>query len=54
FLQMVHDAVRAGAAGLSVGRNIFQHERTPALVKALRGLVHEDWDVEQAISLVGE
>ncbi|HEU6437318.1 MAG TPA: 2-amino-3,7-dideoxy-D-threo-hept-6-ulosonate synthase [Nitratidesulfovibrio sp.] len=54
FLQMVHDAVRAGAAGLSVGRNIFQHERTPALVKALRGLVHEDWDVEQAIALVGE
>ncbi len=54
FLQMVHDAVRAGAAGLSVGRNIFQHERTPALVKALRGLVHEDWDVEQAMALVGE
>lgn len=54
FLQMVHDAVRAGAAGLSVGRNIFQHERTPVLVKALRGLVHEDWDVEQAIALVGE
>lgn len=54
FLQMVHDAVRAGAAGLSVGRNIFQHDRTAVLVRALRGLVHEDWDVEQAISVVGE
>lgn len=54
FLQMVHDAVRAGGAGLSVGRNIFQHARPSQLVKAVRGLVHEDWDVEQAITIVGE
>ncbi len=54
FIQMVHDSVRAGGAGLSVGRNIFQHKRTPQLVKALRGVVHEDWDVEQAIEIVGE
>ncbi len=54
FIQMVHDSVRAGGAGLSVGRNIFQHKRTPQLVKALRGVVHEDWDVEQAIAIVGE
>ncbi len=54
FIQMVHDSVRAGGAGLSVGRNIFQHKRTPQLIKALRGVVHEDWDVEQAIEIVGE
>lgn len=53
FLQMVHDAVRAGAAGLSVGRNIFQHEHTAQLVRAVRGLVHEEWDVEQAIASMG-
>lgn len=54
FIQMVHDSVRAGGSGLSVGRNIFQHRRTPQLVKALRGVVHEDWDVEQAMEIVGE
>ncbi len=48
FLQMVHDSVRAGGAGLSVGRNVFQHENVPCLVRALRGLVHEDWTMEQA------
>jgi len=54
FIQMVHDSVRAGGAGLSVGRNIFQHVRTTQMVKALRGVVHEDWDVEQAMEVVGE
>lgn len=54
FIEMVHDSVRAGGAGLSVGRNIFQHVRTTQMVKALRGVVHEDWDVEQAMEVVGE
>ncbi|MFV0422030.1 2-amino-3,7-dideoxy-D-threo-hept-6-ulosonate synthase [Oleidesulfovibrio sp.] len=54
LLQIVHDSIRAGGAGLSIGRNIFQHERPRELVKALRGLVHEDWDVEQALETVGE
>jgi len=53
FITMVHDSVRAGGAGLSVGRNIFQHKNSTMLVKALRGVVHEDWDVEQAMELVG-
>jgi len=30
-LQTTHDALAAGAAGLSIGRNVFQHE-TPALM----------------------
>ncbi len=54
FLQMVSDSMRAGAAGLSVGRNIFQHERPRMLVAALSGLVHANWTVEQALSVVGE
>lgn len=53
FITMVHDSVRAGGAGLSVGRNVFQHKNSAMLVKALRGVVHEDWDVEQAMELVG-
>ncbi len=53
LLQMVHDSVQAGGAGLSVGRNIFQHANPELLVKALHGIVHEDWDVEQAQDLLG-
>ncbi|MFO7964263.1 MAG: 2-amino-3,7-dideoxy-D-threo-hept-6-ulosonate synthase [Desulfobacterales bacterium] len=48
ILQMAHDAIEAGAAGLSVGRNIFQADDPTALVRALHGIVHENWSVEQA------
>ncbi|GAB7081383.1 2-amino-3,7-dideoxy-D-threo-hept-6-ulosonate synthase [Megalodesulfovibrio paquesii] len=53
LLQMVHDSVQAGGAGLSVGRNIFQHADPVRLCQALHGIVHEDWDVDQALELVG-
>ncbi|MCG8533166.1 MAG: 2-amino-3,7-dideoxy-D-threo-hept-6-ulosonate synthase [Desulfovibrionales bacterium] len=54
FVTMVHDSIRAGGAGLSVGRNVFQHKNSAKLVKALRGVVHEDWDVEQAMHVIEE
>jgi class I fructose-bisphosphate aldolase len=54
FLQMVHDSLRAGGAGLSVGRNVFQHPRRVDLVRAIRALVHEDCTVAQALAILGE
>lgn len=50
ILQMVHDSLRAGGGGISLGRNVFQHEKPKTLLRALRGLVHEGWDVEQALA----
>jgi class I fructose-bisphosphate aldolase len=52
LVQVVHDSVRAGGAGLSMGRNVFQHARPDMLMKALHGVVHEDWDVEQAMDVL--
>ena len=54
FLQMVSDALKAGAKGLSIGRNIFQHHRPRTMVAALSGIVHADWSVDQAVAVVGE
>ena len=54
FLQMVKDAMQAGASGLSVGRNIFQHPRPRQMVSALAGIVHASWSVDQALAVVGE
>lgn len=54
FLNMVHDSLRAGGAGLSVGRNMFQHPRRVDLVRAVRALVHENCTVDQALAMVGE
>ncbi len=53
ILRMVHDSIQAGGAGLSVGRNVFQHKDPTMLCEALHGIVHEDWDVEQALEHLG-
>lgn len=53
-LQMVHDSLVAGGAGISIGRNVFQHPNRTVLVKALRAIVHENADVEHALRIVGE
>ncbi len=53
FLQMVHDSLRAGGAGLSVGRNVFQHASPRLLCKALAAVVHDNASVEEALALMG-
>ncbi|MCI7569330.1 MAG: 2-amino-3,7-dideoxy-D-threo-hept-6-ulosonate synthase [Desulfovibrio sp.] len=53
-LQMVHDSIKAGGAGVSMGRNVFQHPRRIELMRALRAIVHDNAEVEQALAIVGE
>ncbi len=52
ILQMVHDALQAGSAGLSIGRNVFQHPQRVALMRSLRALVHNNLSVEDALNLM--
>ena len=40
FLERVEKAMGAGARGVAVGRNIFQHERPEALMKSVAMIVH--------------
>jgi len=52
LVQMVYDSIQAGGSGLSVGRNVFQHENPAKIVAALNKVVHENWDVDQAMELL--
>ena len=52
-LEMTADAMKAGSAGLSVGRNVFQHENPTAMVKALSAIVHNGASVEAAQKILG-
>lgn len=52
-LQMTVDALEAGAAGLSIGRNVFQHENPPAIVKALSAIVHRGSSMDAALKILG-
>jgi len=48
IFEMVAGALKAGAAGLSIGRNAFQHKNPEKIVAALCKMVHENATVEQA------
>lgn len=39
-LRMVNGAMAAGAAGVSIGRNVFQHQNPTKMVQAIAGIVH--------------
>ena len=54
ILQTIFESVKAGSAGLSIGRNVFQHENPAAMVKALSAIVHKGAAVEQALKILGE
>jgi fructose-bisphosphate aldolase/2-amino-3,7-dideoxy-D-threo-hept-6-ulosonate synthase len=48
-IKMASDAMKAGAIGVSIGRNIFQHRNPTAMTRALARVVHEGASVEQAM-----
>jgi len=54
ILQMTYDSLKAGGKGLSIGRNVFQHENPTQMIKALTSIVHHGASVEQATSTLGE
>ena len=52
FLSMVKDAMEAGAAGVSIGRNIFQSKNPEKMAKAVSLLVHENASLEKALEVL--
>ncbi len=51
-LKMVEGAIKAGAAGLSMGRNAFQHETPAKLVAAACAIVHQGKSADQAMKVL--
>jgi DhnA family fructose-bisphosphate aldolase class Ia len=49
----VEMALQAGAAGIAIGRNVWQHGDTRAMVEAMVGLVHRGWSARQALGHLG-
>jgi DhnA family fructose-bisphosphate aldolase class Ia len=48
LFKMVWDAKNAGAAGIAIGRNIFQADDPGAVVKALEAILHQNANVDEA------
>jgi fructose-bisphosphate aldolase/2-amino-3,7-dideoxy-D-threo-hept-6-ulosonate synthase len=53
LLQMVRESMTAGGSGLSIGRNVFQHENPTLIARALTALVHDGAGVEEALRILG-
>ncbi|MBN1556924.1 MAG: 3-hydroxy-5-phosphonooxypentane-2,4-dione thiolase [Lentisphaerae bacterium] len=50
-LEMAYNAVQRGAAGVDMGRNIFQSEAPRAMLRAVRETVHNNLKPEDALDL---
>lgn len=50
-LKLTYDAIRAGAAGVDMGRNIWQSDHPVAMIKAVKAIVHQNLAVKDAIEL---
>lgn len=50
-LKMCYDAIRQGAAGVDMGRNIFQAQSPVAMIQAVRAVVHGGETAEKAYQM---
>lgn len=50
-LELTYNAIRRGAAGVDMGRNIFQAEAPVAMIQAVKAVVHDNATPRQALDL---
>ncbi len=52
ILEMVKGSIDAGGAGVSIGRNVFQHKDPTRMVQAISAIVHDGSNVEDALKIL--
>ena len=52
ILEMVKGAIDAGGAGVSIGRNVFQHENPTKMVMAISAIINERMSVKNALKIL--
>ncbi len=52
LLSMVKNSIDAGAKGIAIGRNVWQHADPTKIASALRAIVHEEESVDSALKLL--
>ncbi len=54
LLREVKDAISAGACGVAIGRNVFQHKNPERIAKALKMIVHDNASLEDVKEVLYE
>jgi class I fructose-bisphosphate aldolase len=53
IIEMIRGAMAAGAAGVSIGRNVFQHKDPGKIVQAISQIVHGSTPVKEKVKNLG-
>jgi len=53
-MEFVYDGFQKGAAGINLGRNVWQHEHPVPMARALRAIVHDDATPQEANEMFEE
>lgn len=53
-LQLAFNAVKEGASGVDMGRNIFQSENPVGMIKSVRAVVHDGAGADDALRMFGK
>lgn len=54
ILEIVCDSIKAGGAGVSIGRNVFQHRNPEKIVKAIFEIVHNGISADEALKMLSD
>src|SRR2546429_4217535 len=53
-LRLVYESIKAGAAGVSIGRDVFQHKDPSKMIQVISEIMHKNAKPEKALSTNGE
>lgn len=51
-LKNIKNAILAGGGGVSIGRNVFQHDDPSLMIKAIKAIIHENTSVAKATAIL--
>ncbi len=54
FLVVVDESMYGGASGVSIGRNIFQHEQTKLVTEVICKLIQGQWHIDECVNYVNQ
>jgi len=54
MFEAIEGAMKAGAKGLSIGRNVFQHKNPSLFLKAACAIVHENITAKEALKILND
>ncbi len=51
-LELTYQSIQCGAAGVDMGRNIWQSDYPVAIIQGVRAIIHQNYSVKEALQLV--